>query len=180
MNLNKLYQRIRCSGDTLQDLPENSSLVEQEGLSDGTRKYLSLAKDNWDKSLFSSWNWTAFFFGWIWLVYRRSYKEAFGSFLVSSSLSSSVFENAVKIDLWTSDYFELDFYAFFLTVGFIVLYFCLHGLFGDAVYIHSLKRQLYKKPEANLKPNIWVALGWFVALAVLILLIALVSVVQNS
>lgn len=170
MNLNKLYQLIKTSGDTLVDLPESTFGIEQEGVSAATKRYLLVAKDNWDKDLFSSWNWAAFFFGWIWLVYRRAYKEAFGSFLVSSSFSSSVLGNAIHIDLWASDYFELDFYAFFLTAGFIVLYFCVHGLFGDAVYIHSLRRQLYKNHSQNLKPNIWVAIGWFVGLLLVMLL----------
>lgn len=173
MDLNKLYQRIRISTDTLKDLPENTSLVDQEGLSTTTKKYLSLAKDNWNKDLFSSWNWAAFFFGWIWLVYRRAYKEAFGSFLVSFSVSSSVLVNAIAIDLWMSDFFELDFYACFLTAGFVVLYFCVHGVFGDAVYLHSLRRQLYKKPEKNLKPNIWIALGWVLAIVLLLILVVL-------
>ena len=137
--LNKIYQRIRTSTDTLEIFPshvlwEDKELVsrlKEQGVSYATLRYLSLIDDTKDKTIFFAWNWAAFFFGPLWAIYRKNYIGALIMWGLSALLSIGGIVGTV--------------FASFLI-----------GIFSDSLYFYFLRKSFYTKN--NLHPS-WVGVA---------------------
>lgn len=81
-----------------------------------------------------AWNWSAFFFNLLWLVYRRCYKWAVLSWLgliVVSGILGAISGGALA--------------------GILPLVYCvLFGLFGDSLYFYAIREKIYKSKQKGL------------------------------
>lgn len=144
--LSQLHELIK---DKNEDLNEPAS---------GTQFYLKTFKEYETFSRFASWNWGAFFFGSIWLIYRKSYLYGFLILLLVGIAPLGFKTNSLNMISYDLDQF----------IGAVLL-----GIFGNAIYRHDLRKRL-KNNSSRKGTNL------FLALLMLILYLALYTYIFRS
>lgn len=157
IDLNKVYQRIRNSSDTLESIPEGADLdslafEDKARVTLYTIRFLKLVKEKGNK-FFISWNWAALFFRWNWLFYRRAYLEAVLSLIPLVIFAMIlIFFDATKHGAG---------------VYFVLLWFLCYGLFGDYLFLQSVLRNINKIKD--FRPSLLIGIfGGYIAFGILV------------
>ena len=85
-----------------------------------------------------SWNWSAFFFCHIWLMYRKMYTFSFASFCVFFSLIILLFAPVILYVPCREIFFDFRTYLFLF---FAICFAIFHGLFGNRLYYFHLQKK---------------------------------------
>lgn len=115
-----IFDLVHSEGETVEHKVSQTIYYEQ--------KYAKFK----DKSIFISWNWAAFFFGTVWLWYRKMY-----AYFFASASFLCVIELLIKYRL-ASEYSKLEGFVYRFA-GFFIFNILIFGIFGNAMYFRFLR-----------------------------------------
>lgn len=91
-----------CGENVQEDLSKNEVLLEdikisewKEYIGKESARYIKVFTKNQGKKVFLSMNWSAFFFGFYWMFYRKMYKFAFWYLAIATVISSLILSIAM-------------------------------------------------------------------------------------
>lgn len=135
-------------------IQKDKETIENPG--SASRYYLNKMIAYEENSWFMSWNWSAFFFGYVWMFYRKMYFFGFITFFITklilglSIVSAKLFyEGFVSAAILLE---ELD------RIPLTLVWMIFLGLFSNALYFNFADRAI---KEGNIKKSgtsIWIAL----------------------
>ena len=95
-----------------------------------------------------SWNWSAFFFCHVWLMYRKMYAFSFASFCVFFSLVTLLFAPVILYVPCRKIFFDFRTYLFLF---FAICFAIFHGFFGNRLYYFHLQKKKFD-PARKFQP----------------------------